>query len=185
MDVTPRLAPSRRRLLGLAAGPIALALAGLPTRDAEAALTERSLAMHHINTGETLQTVYWADGTYRRDSLIAVDRLFRDWRQNEVHTIDPKLLDLLWALRGRLQTRAPLQVLCGYRTPETNEMLRRMHRGAARNSLHLVGMAVDLRVADRSLPQLRSAAMSLQGGGVGYYPRSDFVHVDTGPIRYW
>jgi uncharacterized protein YcbK (DUF882 family) len=184
MDVTPHLAPSRRRLLGLAA-PLALALAGLPTREAEAALRERSLVMHHTNTGETLKTVYWADGVYRRDSLAAVNRLFRDWRQNEVHSIDPKLLDLLWALRGRLETRSPIQVLCGYRTPETNAMLRRMHRGAARNSLHLVGMAVDLRVPGRSLGQLRAAATSLKGGGVGYYPRSDFVHVDTGPVRYW
>lgn len=177
---------SRRRFaLGLAAVPLALSLTGMPQRAAEAATRERSLHLHHLHTGETLRATYFADGQYLPESLYAISHHLRDWRLNRVRAVDPELLDLLWSLRRRLDVTAPIQIVCGYRAPETNAALRRRSEGIARNSLHLRGMAVDLRVPGRSLRNLRNAAVSLRGGGVGYYPRSQFVHVDTGRVRYW
>lgn len=174
----------RRSVLGLAA-PLALVLTGLLPRAAEAARRERSLLFHHLHSGETLKVVYFADGRYLPEGLRAVTHHFRDWRDDKARPVDPALLDLLWSLRQKLDTTAPIHVLCGYRSPETNRLLRRTQRGVARNSLHMKGMAVDLRVPGRRLRSVRAAAMSLKGGGVGYYPRSDFVHVDSGDVRYW
>ena len=116
-----------------------------------------------------------------------VDRILRDWRADRARPTDPALLDLLWALRRRLGTGdRPVEVACGYRTPETNAMLRRRDAaGVARDSLHLRGMAVDISVPGRSLREVRAAAVGLRRGGVGHYPRSGFVHVDTGPVRCW
>lgn len=176
---------SRRRFALQLAAPLALSLLGLSSREAEAAVRERSVHLHHVHTGETLRTVYYADGRYLPEALRATARHLRDWRLNQAKPIDPKLLDLLWSLRRRLDANAPIEVLCGYRSPKTNAMLRRVSRGVARNSLHMRGMAIDLQVPGRSLRTVRAAAMSLRAGGVGYYPRSGFVHVDTGDVRYW
>lgn len=173
---------SRRGLLGLAA-PLLLGLSS--SRAAEAAFRERSITFHHLHTGESLRATYYADGRYLEEELRRASWLLRDWRAQRARAIDPELLDLLWGLRHRLDSTAPVQVICGYRTPQTNAMLRRRGRGVAQNSLHLKGMAVDLRVPDRSLRQVRGAAMSLRAGGVGYYPGANFVHVDTGQVRYW
>jgi uncharacterized protein YcbK (DUF882 family) len=176
---------SRRRFAWGLTAPLALGLIGLSPRRAEAALRERTLPLHHLHTGETLNTIYFANGRYLPQGLQAITRQLRDWRANQTCPIDPRLLDLLWALRQRLDSSGPIQVVCGYRTPETNAMLRRTHHGVAGNSLHMRGMAIDLRLPDRSLRALHDAAVSLRGGGVGYYPRADFVHVDTGDVRYW
>jgi uncharacterized protein YcbK (DUF882 family) len=165
--------------------PALLGALGLAPRQAEAALRQRALLLHHLHTGETLSSVYFADGRYLPEGLKAITHHLRDWRVDRARPIDPDLLDLLWALRQRLESTAPIQVVCGYRSPETNTMLRRRSYGVARNSLHMQGMAIDLRVPGRSLRTLRLAAMSLRRGGVGYYPASDFVHVDTGSVRYW
>lgn len=180
-----RWCPSRRRFVLHASAPVALALFGLSPRQAEAAVRERSLVLRHLHTGESLRTVYHADGRYLPEALRAATYLLRDWRLNLTRAVDPPLLDLLWGLRRRLGTTEPVQVLCGYRSPATNAMLRRENRGVARNSLHMRAMAIDLRVPDRRLSDLRAAAVGLRGGGVGYYPASDFVHVDTGAVRYW
>ncbi len=174
----------RRFILGFAA-PLALALVGLPPRQAEAARRQRSILLHHRHTGETLGTVYFADGRYLPEALQAATRHLRDWRDGTTRPVDPKLLDLLWSLRQKLDVGAPVEVFCGYRSPETNAMLRRRSRGVARNSLHMRGMAIDFRVPDRTLRAVRAAAVSLRAGGVGYYPRSGFVHADTGDVRYW
>jgi uncharacterized protein YcbK (DUF882 family) len=173
---------SRRRLLGFAA-PLLLGLNS--GRAAEAALRERSVTFHHLHTGESLRTTYFADGRYLEDELRRASWLLRDWRAQRARAVDPELLDTLWSLRQRLESSSPIHVICGYRTPQTNAMLRRRSEGVARNSLHLKGMAVDLRVQGRSLRQVRAAAASLRAGGVGYYPSSNFVHVDTGQVRYW
>lgn len=170
--------------LGVAA-PAALGMMGMSARAARAAVRERSLHLDHMHTGETLKIVYQADGDYLPESLEAVSRHLRDWRTGETVPVDPELLDLIWNVRQRLETTRPVQVLCGYRSPETNEMLRRRQSGVAHNSLHLKGMAIDFRIPGHSLRALRNAARSLKGGGVGYYPRSGFVHMDTGQIRYW
>ncbi len=176
---------SRRLFVLRVVSPLALAMVGLSPREAEAARRERSVLLHHAHTGETLKVVYHADGRYQADALKAAARHLRDWRQGKAHAIDPKLLDLIWGLRRKLETKGPVEILCGYRTPATNALLRRRSRGVALHSLHMEGMAIDLHVPGRSLRAVRAAAVSLKAGGVGYYPRSNFVHVDTGAVRYW
>ena len=146
---------------------------------------ERTLSFRHLNTGEELDCVYWADGNYLEDSLVEVNQLLRDFRTGDVVSIDPALLDLLHNLRLKLETTAPFYVISGYRSPRTNRLLRRMGRGVAKRSLHMEGMAVDLRVPKQRLRAVRQAASQLQSGGVGYYPKSNFVHLDVGRVRYW
>lgn len=147
----------------------------------------RSLAFDNIHTGEKLRVDYWANGSYQPDALAAVDNVLRDFRTSQVHPIAPPLLDLLAALRTQLETAAPLSVISGYRSPVTNALLRGAHEnsGVATKSLHMQGKAVDIRIAGRSLAMVHKAALSLRGGGVGYYPSSDFVHVDVGRVRTW
>jgi uncharacterized protein YcbK (DUF882 family) len=183
---------SRRSFLGL--GAVAAASALVPARAFAAApavaarsglAMERELSFFHTHTGERLSTAYCTGGEYVAPALKDVNLLLRDFRVNQVKAIDPALLDLLFELNGVLGTDQPFHVISGYRTPETNAMLRRTHHGVAGNSLHMRGMAIDLRLPDRSLRALHDAAVSLRGGGVGYYPRADFVHVDTGDVRYW
>jgi uncharacterized protein YcbK (DUF882 family) len=203
----PAPASRRRALLGLAAAPLLLGRAA-PTAFAAQGLAapvpipaarpgtaggrgERAISLRHRSTGESVRVVYHADGRYLAEALRAVDRLLRDWRADRARPTDPDLLDLLWALRRRLDAEdRPLEVVCAYRTPETNAMLRGRGGGGsgggvARDSLHLRAMAVDLAVPGRSLEEVRAAAAGLRRGGVGYYPRSGFVHLDTGPVRRW
>ena len=150
------------------------------------AAPQRKLELVHIHTKERLETVYWDDGVYRQDSLRAIDVLLRDWRRERARPIDPALLDQLWALQQAVAVRGPINVVCGYRTPETNAMLRRLTKGVAVNSLHIEGMAIDLRLPGCTTARLREAAQHLgHRGGVGYYPDSDFLHLDTGPARDW
>ena len=147
----------------------------------------RSLAFDNIHTGEKLRVDYWANGDYVPDALSAVNNVLRDFRTSQVHPIAPSLLDLLASLRARLDTSAPLSIISGYRSPVTNAMLRGGHEnsGVATKSLHMQGKAVDIRIAGRPLSLVHKAALSLRGGGVGYYPSSDFVHVDIGRVRTW
>ncbi len=176
----------RRRRNFLASGAAALLLGAV--RPSFAALGNprvRTVAFDNLHTGERLKVDYWVDGRYLPDALGAVDRVLRDFRTGETRPIDPRLLDLLVALNRRLGTHEPFQVISGYRSPQTNAMLRGESAGVAANSLHMQGMAIDLRVADRALGSVHAAAVGLRGGGVGYYPRSDFVHVDVGRVRYW
>ncbi|HEY0526901.1 MAG TPA: DUF882 domain-containing protein [Stellaceae bacterium] len=174
----------RRSFLGMAAGTAALAAAA-PVQAAHRIGIARSLAFENLHTGETLKTVYWADGHYDPAGMRRINHLLRDFRTEQIHQIDPRLLDLLSALQSRLRTRAPYQVISGYRSPATNAMLASFTDGVVPNSLHTQGMAIDIRVPGRSLRDVRRAAASLRAGGVGYYPQSDFVHVDVGRVRYW
>lgn len=147
---------------------------------------DRIIELRHMHTGERLRTVFKANGAYVPENLRQIDLLMRDWRDNQIQTTDPALLDLLWDLRRKLRsTSEPVHVLCGYRSPETNAMLRRRSEGVAKNSFHLKGMAIDLQVPGRTCRQVRNAALALGRGGVGYYPISNFVHVDTGQPRSW
>jgi uncharacterized protein YcbK (DUF882 family) len=120
-----------------------------------------------------------------RDALESVNHFLRDFRTGDVHPIDRDLLDLLHGLAGVTQSMRPFQVISGYRSPATNHMLRQRSEGVAGGSLHVKGQAIDIRLADVPLAQLRKAALEARRGGVGYYPTSDFVHVDTGRVRAW
>lgn len=174
-------------MLGLTAG-IPLLGAGIVSAwspPALAALPVREVAMRHQRTGETVRTAYFADGRYLEEGLKEINRLMRDWRTDEVIEIDPKVLDIVFMLQQQLETSGPVEVLSGYRSPETNAMLRRSSRAVAKNSLHMYGMAVDLRFHGRGVADVNRAATALQAGGVGFYPASNFVHVDSGPVRHW
>jgi uncharacterized protein YcbK (DUF882 family) len=148
-------------------------------------MREKSLAFHNLHTLEDLEVVYWRDGRYLAPALDEIYYILRDHRQEEVHPIDTGLLDLLHALNRRLGTARPFHLVCGYRSPKTNAMLRKRSRGVARKSLHLKGMAVDIRVPGFRTSALRDIASSLRGGGVGYYRKPGFVHLDVGRVRYW
>jgi uncharacterized protein YcbK (DUF882 family) len=145
---------------------------------------ERSLAFLNLHTGERLRAVYWADG-YVDDELARIDSVLRDHRTGDVRPMDRRLLDLLHRLSARLDTTSPFHVISGYRSPKTNAKLAGKNKGVAKRSLHVKGMAIDIRLPDRKIADLRKVAISLKGGGVGYYPRSDFVHVDVGRVRSW
>lgn len=148
---------------------------------------QRRVCLHNLHTDEKINTVYYEEGQYLPDALHAVNHVLRDFRNGEVHQIDRNLLDLVGALGARVGTRAPFQVISGYRSPKTNAMLQEEHEhsGVATHSLHMEGEAMDIRLADVALDHLRNAAFGLQRGGVGYYPASDFVHVDVGDVRHW
>lgn len=167
---------------GLATPALALAT---PFSLANIAQEARALAFNNIHTGEKMTIAYWEKGAYVPDALAAINHLLRDYRNNEVHIIEPKLLDLLTMLHAKLESAAPFQVISGYRSPATNAMLHAESRGVAAKSLHMKGMAIDIRLADRRLDVLHATAQNLRLGGVGYYPASDFVHVDIGRVRYW
>jgi uncharacterized protein YcbK (DUF882 family) len=175
----------RRHFLGwsLAAGCGLL----IPGAKAAAAATApaRELEFYNLHTGEALRAVYWEGGRYLKDGLAQIDHVLRDFRTGDVRPIDPQLLDLVHQVRRALECDRPVHVISGYRSPETNAMLARRSNGVAKNSYHVKGMAIDLRLPDRNLKDLRAAALALAGGGVGYYPKSDFVHMDTGPVRTW
>lgn len=146
---------------------------------------EKSIRLYHAHTGEFLKTTFWAQGDYCSEGLRTVNHFLRDYRTNITKNIDPSLLDLLYVLSLKLGTQQPFQIVSAYRSPETNALLRRHSRGVAKHSYHTKGQAVDIRLPSTSLRNLHHAALSLQAGGVGYYGRSNFVHVDTGPVRKW
>ena len=145
----------------------------------------RTVALDNLHTGESLEAVYWADGDYIPDVLDAVNVHLRDFRTGDVHEIDPKLLDLLDAVNSLTQTKGRFQVISGYRSAATNAMLRERSEEVAKKSFHMSGMAIDVRLADVDLDHLHQAVLSLGLGGVGYYPESNFIHMDVGPLRTW
>ncbi len=146
---------------------------------------ERVLSFFHTHTSERLTVPYFADGAFIAPSLEKLDRFLRDHRTGEERAIDRGLFDLLHDLARATGTRKPFQVISCYRSPTTNQNLRAASRGVARSSLHLQGRAIDVRLEDVSSAVLRDAAKELSRGGVGYYRQSDFVHVDTGRVRFW
>lgn len=145
----------------------------------------RKLSFYNTHTEETLDAAYCVRGLYCPDALQDINRILRDHRTGEVAPIDPGLLDLLHALSRRVGTRSPFHIISGYRSPVTNANLRDRSRNVARYSLHMAGKAVDIRLPDCDLGSLRRAALDLKRGGVGFYPGSNFVHVDVGRVRFW
>lgn len=149
------------------------------------AAPERALSFHNLHTGESLNVTYWADGHHLPDALSEVNRILRDFRTGEVWPIDVGLLDLLHRVRQSLDTTAPFHIISGYRSPATNKKLRTNSSSVAKRSLHMQGMAIDVRVPGRQLRTLHKAAVAQKSGGVGKYPKSNFVHMDVGRVRYW
>lgn len=176
----------RRGFLKLAA----LSIGGLATSPALANVAppqqERALFFYNPRTGETTRSVYWTplEG-YLTDSIQEVSWALRDYRTDEVKMFDARLLDVLYALQVTLECPEPFHVICGYRSPSTNAMLRLHSRAVAKDSFHMYGMAADIRMPGRHIRDVYRMALSFEAGGVGYYPYANFVHVDSGPIRSW
>ena len=150
-----------------------------------AATDKRQIAFRHLHTGETLAVEYWRGGDFDHGSMKRLNRFMRDWRTDQVTHMDPKLIDTLWTLRHLADSNAPFEVISAYRSPKTNAQLASRSSGVASRSYHMRGMAIDMRLPDRELRGLQQLALSMKAGGVGYYPRSGFLHIDTGRVRSW
>ncbi len=178
---------SRRKVLSM--GLITMASSIIPSKAISAVeeilVQERMLCFYNLYTKETLEAVYWKDGNYVQEGTAKLSHILRDIRTGKVKNIDRNLLDLLFALQQKLGNNEPFHIISGYRTPRSNALLSEKKNGVAKQSLHMYGKAVDIRIPGHKLRDVRRAAMKLKGGGVGYYPRSNFIHVDTGNIRYW
>ena len=179
---------SRRGLLGAFAGVAALSAA--PSfASTPAVLTGagniRTIKIFNSRTSERLDSVYWVEGEYIPEVLDEINYIFRDWRQNEMRAVDVRTIDIMAAASRMMETDEAYTLLSGYRSPNTNTMLRRSNRGVARNSYHTRAMAADLRLSSRSVQNMYDAGVSCGAGGVGRYYRSNFVHFDCGPVRTW
>jgi uncharacterized protein YcbK (DUF882 family) len=167
--------------------PIAAA-APLPTPAApvrSASQAPRWLKLHNIHTQEKLEAVYFEKGEYVPDAVQALDRVLRDYRTGDVYSMHPELFDTLSTLHQKTGSKSHFQVISGYRSPKTNAMLHERSGQVAKRSLHMDGKAMDVYLEDVALDRLRAAALDLKRGGVGYYPVSNFVHLDVGPVRRW
>ena len=177
----------RRRLLGIGFGAAAFAIAA-PLQGALAALPQtgkRTLGFVNTHTNEKILATYWQDGVYDKGALKDINFVLRDHRTDEVARMDPQLLDLLVELHRRTGSRKAYQIISAYRSPKTNAMLAANSGGVAKRSMHMDAKAVDIRLYDVGLKDLRDTALGMKSGGVGYYAKSDFVHVDTGRVRHW
>jgi uncharacterized protein YcbK (DUF882 family) len=146
---------------------------------------EKQLAFLNLHTGERIRSTYWAEGSYIPEELQIIESLLRDHRTGELHTIDTRLLDVLQLLQNQIGSRKEFHVISAYRSPKTNAMLASRSNKVGKKSLHMQGRAIDVRLPEFALSELRKAALSLKIGGVGYYPKSNFVHIDTGRVRFW
>jgi uncharacterized protein YcbK (DUF882 family) len=175
--------------LGAAATPLTDSLLGpnpmMNELPLNALASPRMLSLYNVNTDERLDAVFWSDGRLQPDALRRIDHILRDYRTGEVKEIDVRLLHLLHDLKTAIGTGEPFNVLSGYRSAATNAMLHRESPAVALHSLHIQGMAIDIRIPGTRLAGVRDAALNLGRGGVGYYPDSDFVHVDVGRPRFW
>jgi uncharacterized protein YcbK (DUF882 family) len=178
---------SRRALLGAFA---ATAISAAPTFSKAAGFLRgggdiRKIHMFSGRSGERIRMVYWLDGKYIPEAVSEISHFFRDWRTGQVKQVDVRAIDIIAASHNIMDASEPYQLLSGYRSPQTNKMLRSRSRSVARNSLHMQGQAADLRLATRSVGQMARAAASCRAGGVGSYASSNFVHMDCGDVRTW
>jgi len=172
----------RRRFI---LGGLGLAAAGLAVMPRAQANDARRLSFYHTHTGQQLRLTYAEDGRHLPQALDEINEFLRDFRTGKSHPIDPQLLDALYHLREKAGGRGTYEIVSAYRAPETNDMLRANSGGVAQGSLHMQGKAMDVRLRGVPTRELREHALSLQVGGVGYYRESDFIHVDTGRVRFW
>lgn len=147
--------------------------------------SHKVLALHNTHTGDRLKLTYFEQGRYIKDALHEINHLFRDYHDGSIHPIDTALLDQLYDLKHVLEVRKPFHIVSAYRSPATNADLRRHSDGVAKNSLHMQGRAIDIRIEGVDTRRIRNAALAMQRGGVGYYGKSNFVHLDTGSVRNW
>lgn len=175
----------RRRFLQLGFG-LASSLA-MPSAFANilTASPERKLSLLNLHTGENITATYWAEGQYQTSELHAINQVLRDHRTGDAINMDSDLIELLNILHHKMDGKKPFHVISGYRSPKTNAMLNKKSSGVAKKSLHMQGRAIDIRLPGHQLASLQKAAMQLQIGGVGYYSKSDFIHIDTGRVRSW
>ncbi|CUJ95219.1 DUF882 domain-containing protein [Shimia thalassica] len=187
MTDTSSLSMTRRGLLRAFA---ATTVAAAPTFSSAAGFLRgsgdiRRIRMYSGRTGERLDTIYWIEGQYIKDAVKEINLFMRDWRTDGVKSIDLRTVDIMAASHNLLDVNEPYTLLSGYRSPQTNAMLRSRSRGVAKNSLHMKGQAADLRLSSRSVGQMARAASACAAGGVGRYSRSNFVHMDCGVVRTW
>jgi uncharacterized protein YcbK (DUF882 family) len=180
----------RRRLLGLglaaaATGLISPCLFSRAAFASQGSAGDRTLAFYNTHTDEKLKATYVRGNTFDKGALKDINHILRDFRTGDVHPIDLQLLDLLTELHRKTGSKQPFQVISGYRSPKTNSMLNAESSGVAKRSMHLDGKAIDIRLADVKLSTLHETAVAMKRGGVGMYTASNFVHVDTGRVRYW
>lgn len=181
-----RAATDRRRFLSRSLAAVAgLCFAGQAPAVILNRESDRVLSFHNLHTNENLRCRYWSSGAYDSSALEDIAFVLRDFRTGEIKAIDTDLLDLLTLVRRRLNTRQPYHIISGYRSPKTNAMLRVKSNGVAKQSLHMQGRAIDVCIPGTPLATLRRTGLALKAGGVGYYPKSGFVHLDTGRPRFW
>jgi uncharacterized protein YcbK (DUF882 family) len=174
-----------RRDLLLGAATATAAMAAPAVLKAQALPGVKRAMVHNLHTGESFNEIYWADGRYVPGALAEAMRVMRDWRTGAEHAMDPRLFDALHAINTRLETDRPFQLISGYRSPKTNAMLHARSSGVASHSQHMLGKASDVRIQGVELKRLHAAALDVRAGGVGYYPVSNFVHVDVARVRRW
>ena len=145
----------------------------------------RALSFPNLHTDEKLQVAYWKDGGYDRNAWDKINHILRDHYSGDTHVMDLRLMDLLHDVQTNLKNDRTIEVISGYRSPATNRMLTEASGGVAKNSFHMRGMAIDVRIDGTPLPHLHETALAMRRGGVGYYPKSEFVHMDVGPVRRW
>jgi len=145
----------------------------------------KTLSLYNIHTSEKVEATFWENGRYLQEEIERLNHLLRDFRTGDVHPMDTALFETLHDLKGAVGSSAPFHIISGYRSPKTNNALRKVSSGVAKRSLHMQGRAIDLNLPGTRLDILRLAARELRRGGVGYYPKSGFIHLDTGRIRYW
>jgi len=177
-------AAQKRALLGVALVVLAVVSAVTPPRDVRAA-DARQLSFYHTHTRLNLDIVYYENGEYVESAMDEINRFLKDFRTGDVAEMDPKLLDILYDVRNELGSDETFEVISAYRSPKTNQMLRSNSTGVAKNSQHLLGNAIDVRLRGVPIEKLRDTALEMKRGGVGFYKQSDFVHMDTARVRYW
>jgi uncharacterized protein YcbK (DUF882 family) len=187
MTVVAPFENSRRSFLKVGAATILTTLFSLPAMAAirPERSESRQLAFFNIHTGESLKTRYRSDGNLVLRAMRQINHIMRDYRTGEIKPVDPKLLDLLSRISQKVDPSSPIHIISGYRSARTNAMLRKTTSGVARNSFHMAGRAIDIRIPGCRTDGIYQMAKHLGRGGVGYYPESDFVHLDTGPVRFW
>ncbi len=179
---------SRRNFLKISAATVAVGAAAWSVPAEARPILEqpvRKLLMRNSHTREAVAVTYWKKGKYDKRALHQLNYVLRDHRAGQAVHLDPKLFDLLHSMQARLKKFSPIEIVSGYRSPATNRWLAKFQPGVAKHSYHMHGMAIDLRMPHVPISHLHNAAMSMKAGGVGYYPDSDFIHVDTGPLRTW